>query len=498
MSGSAAAFEVKSSRELLSAGPPILRIPDARAAIRDANEAAATRVIVLDDDPTGSQSVHGVPVLTRWSPDDLRWAFDQPGSGFFILTNTRGLAEREAAETVSSVVTAVEQVSAEFGIRYSFITRSDSTLRGHFPLETDVVLGHAARAHDPYDALLIAPAYLAAGRITVDDVHYVGVDDRFVPVGQTSYARDATFGFTSSNIRDYVHEKTGGKVATDSVVSLSLDDIRVGGPARVRDVILGCTNATPVVVNAVDEADLDVVVLGLIEAESAGARVLSRTGPTFVAARLGIAARPPVSRSEIFASGERPGHGLVIVGSHVELTTAQVARLVEKNTELSIVELDVPKLLDPPSAKAEIERCAAALVESVAFSDTLLVTSRVRVDGDDGHASLLIAQTVSHALSTLAQQLVSATGIAWVLAKGGITSSDIATEGLQIRRALVVGQLFPGIVSVWVNQSEDSERLRGLPLIVFAGNVGDETTLLRAVDILRSPTPSESHEGGSR
>jgi uncharacterized protein YgbK (DUF1537 family) len=495
MSGSAAALEERSARDLLSAGPPVLRIPEARATIRGANQAGGTRVIVLDDDPTGSQSVHGIPVLTRWRADDLRWAFQQPTDGFFILTNTRGLAEDEARATVSEVVTAVEQVSAELGIRYSLITRSDSTLRGHYPLETDVVLDHARRTSEPYDALLIAPAYLAAGRITVDDVHYVRAGDRFVPVGQTGYARDATFGFASSDIRDYIAEKTSGVISADSVVSLGLDDIRIGGPARVRDVILSCTNATPIVVNAVDASDLDVVVLGLIEAEAAGARVLSRTGPTFVAARLGIVDRDPVSRQEIFASGERLGHGLIIVGSHVELTTAQVDRLVKGTPELSIVELDVPKLVDPRSATAELTRCAAALAESVTESDTLLVTSRARIDGDDGHASLVIAQNVSHALSTLTQGLVSTTPIAWVLAKGGITSSDIATEGLSIRRATVAGQMFPGIVSVWVNQSDGADGLHGLPLIVFAGNVGDESTLLRAVRILASRDSHESDEG---
>jgi len=338
------------SRELLAAGPPVLRIPDARNRIHDANQQAGTRVIVLDDDPTGSQSVHGIPVLTRWNPDDLRWAFDQGTDGFFILTNTRGLTEHDARATVSAVMTVVDEVSRAAGIRYSVITRSDSTLRGHYPLETDLVRGLATRAGKPVDALLIAPAYLAAGRVTVDDVHYVGVGDRFVPVGQTDYARDATFGFTSSDIRDYIVEKTSGEVSADSVVSLSLDDIRLGGPSRVRDVILSCRNATPVIVNAIDASDLDVVALGVIQAEAAGARVLSRTGPSFVAARLGIADREPVSRREIFAAGERPGHGLVIVGSHVDLTTTQVSRLIEGSPELAIVELDVPKLVDPTSA----------------------------------------------------------------------------------------------------------------------------------------------------
>jgi uncharacterized protein YgbK (DUF1537 family) len=76
-----------------------------------------------------------------------------------------------------------------------------------------------------------------------------------------------------------------------------------------------------------------------------------------------------------------------------------------------------------------------------------------------------------------------------VLAKGGITSSDIATNGLEIRRATVVGQLFAGIVSVWLNEGDDQHGLKGLPYVVFAGNVGGETTLSEAVGILRGSGP---------
>jgi len=479
------AEEVRNADELLAAGPPVLRIPDARLQIREANAATRTWVIVLDDDPTGSQSVQGVPVLTGWTPDDLHWAFDQPANGFFILTNTRGLNEDEARSTVADVAEVIDRVATELGAHYTLITRSDSTLRGHYPLETDVLIDLARSAGKPYDALLIAPAYIAAGRVTEADVHYVRTGSSFVPVGQTNYAQDATFGFTSSNLRDYVQEKTHAAVSSHDVLSLSLEDIRVGGAQRVRDVIRSCKNATPIVVNALEEADLDVVVLGLILAEAEGARVLSRTGPSFVAARLGIKGRAPLSHDEVFAAGERPGNGLVVVGSHVELTTRQVSRLQRDVGDLATIELDVPKLLDPAQADEEMARCGDALVAALQRTDALLVSSRQQVVGDSGHSSLVIAQTVSHALVTLTARAVDEVPLKWVLAKGGITSSDVATEGLEIRRATVAGQLFPGIVSVWVHEGDNGRSLKGLPYVVFAGNVGDESTLTGAVRILR-------------
>ena len=456
-----------------------------RSRIRQANADSKVWTIVLDDDPTGSQCVQGVPVLTRWAPEDLKWAFSQDAQGFFILTNTRALNEEDARTLLIDVARSIERASEAAQSTYSLITRSDSTLRGHFPLETDVLVDLAKSRGTPYDAMLMAPAYIAAGRITSSDVHYVADGGYFVPVGQTVYARDATFGFVSSNLRDYVEEKTAGAISAGDVVSLSLEDIRVGGAERVRDVLLTCRDASPVIVNAVTEFDLDVVALGLIEAEKSGVRVVSRTGPSFVAARLGLADPLPLTHAEIFAKGTRTGNGLVVVGSHVELTTRQVARMIADCADFETVELNVPLLLDPEQAPAELARCEKDLLAALRHSDAMLVSSRDLVVGSSGDSSLIIAQTVSAALSQLSARAVAEVPVKWVLAKGGITSSDVATDGLNIRRAMVAGQLFDGFVSVWVHQGGDDDHLDGLPYIVFAGNVGDETSLAKAVTIMR-------------
>ncbi|RFA23530.1 four-carbon acid sugar kinase family protein [Subtercola boreus] len=475
----------RSVAELLQSAPEPRVVPDARSSIRAANRSAGSWVIVLDDDPTGTQAVHGIPVLTRWSDDDLRWAFGHPTHGFFILTNTRGLNDAEAKSVVQEIAAAIARTAAAGGQRYTLITRSDSTLRGHYPLETDVLADLARTAGEPFDALLLAPAYIAAGRVTADDTHFVTVGETVVPVGETNYARDATFGFRSSNLADYVEEKSAGAIVAADVRSLTLDDIRTGGPERVRDILLSCSDGVPVIVNALADSDLDIVALGLVLAEEAGARVLCRTGPSFVAARLGVADRGPLSHAEIFAAGDRAGHGLIVVGSHVELTSRQVATLMRDVPAIASVELDVPRLLDAASAAREVERCTLALVEALRESDAMLVSSRQEITGDSGHSSLVIAQAVSKALVEATENAVAKVDVAWVLAKGGITSSDVATDGLRIERAEVVGQLFPGIVSVWLNDSAEQPRLSGLPYVVFAGNVGDGNSLARAVELLR-------------
>jgi uncharacterized protein YgbK (DUF1537 family) len=485
--GAAAVIGGRSLSEILVGAPSVLEIPDARARIRAANAASGTWVVVLDDDPTGSQSVHGVTELTRWRPDDLSWAFDQPTGTLFILTNSRSLGEPQAAAIVADVASAVAAAADRAGISYVLVARGDSTLRGHFPLETDVLQDLARRAGHPYDAVLVAPAYLEAGRITVGDVQYVGTGDRFLPVGATEYASDASFGFRSSDLREYVEEKTKGRYAAEDVLHLTLEDIRLGGPARVGEILRGARHGAPIVVNAAEPADLDVVVLGLLDAEAAGTRVLYRAGPTFVSARSGADVRAPLRRAEIFAKRDVDGHGLVVVGSHVPLTTRQVGRLLESGG-IEPVELDVPALLDPDLAGRELERCNRELEARLLTGDALLVTSRRRVDGDTSRASLDIARAVSAALVEVTRRVVASSQVAWVLAKGGITSSDIATQALGIARATVIGQLFPGTVSVWVHEGGEGSDLHGLPYVVFAGNVGDEDSLAAAVSILRGPS----------
>jgi uncharacterized protein YgbK (DUF1537 family) len=87
---------------------------------------------------------------------------------------------------------------------------------------------------------------------------------------------------------------------------------------------------------------------------------------------------------------------------------------------------------------------------------------------------------VSDALISLVQHLAVAPR--YLIAKGGITSSDIATQGLGVRRALVLGQALPG-VPVW--QLGVEARFPGLGYVVFPGNVGADTALAELIAALR-------------
>ncbi|RYP47567.1 hypothetical protein DL769_011304 [Monosporascus sp. CRB-8-3] len=145
---------------------------------------------------------------------------------------------------------------------HSGVLRGDSTLCGHFPLEPEAaedVLGIA-------DAWLLCPSFLQGGRYTIEDVHYVAEGRAFAPATQTQFARDASFGYKSSNLRDYVVEKSNGNIAPEKATSLGLETIRRGGTDAVLDQLLGVAKGTVVIVNAAAEEDVDLLILAFLKA----------------------------------------------------------------------------------------------------------------------------------------------------------------------------------------------------------------------------------------
>ncbi|WP_205328400.1 four-carbon acid sugar kinase family protein [Glycomyces sp. YM15] len=438
----------------------------------------ASVLVVLDDDPTGTQSVAGLPVLTRWDPADLDWAFATGANAVYVLTNTRSLDPDTAEQRNREVAAAALAAAGRAGKRLTFVSRSDSTLRGHFPLETDV-LTEAIEAHGgaaPAFTLLV-PAFPDAGRITVRGVHYWVVDGEATPVGDTPFAQDATFGFRSSDLREWVAEKTGGRVSAADVAALTVDIIRAGAEA-VADFLRALSEGTIVAVDAVDETDMRVLAVALHRLEREGVQALLRVGPPYVRAHIGQDIAAPVTPDRIEFANERGG--LVVVGSHVPLTTAQLAALREARPDTATVELDVHRLIDD-RRDAHLDAQAAAVAGALAGGTVIVHTTRELVTGRDGDESLAIARQVSSGVVELVARVLELAPPRFVIAKGGITSSDTASEALRIRRARVIGPMLPGIVSLW--QPEDGPAL-GIPYIVFAGNVGSTDSLAQVVGVL--------------
>ena len=463
--------------------PPARVEPDARRRIRQGLAEAGRRIAVLDDDPTGSQTVHDVDVVTVFEPDELAAGLSEAGSTCFVLTNTRSLPEADAVELNTRIGRMLFELADRLDAPIGVVSRSDSTLRGHVIAEVRGL--DAARREVTgrgFDGVLLAPAYFEAGRFTAGDVHWARVGADVLPVSETEFARDATFGYAASDLRDFVASKSGGAVRPGDVLRITLEDIRLGGPGRVAEVLAGVTGGRFVVVNAVEYADLEVVVLGLLEAEAAGRCFLCRSGPSLVQPLAGLDPQGPLGASDIWAAGHPGGHGLVVVGSHVGLTSRQVA-VARDRGGLAGIELDVAAVADPARRDGHVAEATRLVVSALDHSDVLLVTSRELRRGRDAAESLEISRRVSAAVTEVVRGALPAKP-AWVVAKGGITSHDVAVRGLGIRRATVLGQLFPGLVSVFRPVDAAPEAV-GIPYVVFAGNVGDETTLASVVDRFR-------------
>lgn len=466
---------------------PSLVVPDARARIRQARAAEGRRTAVLDDDPTGSQTVHDVTLVTVLQADEYATALAPPGATCFVLTNSRSLTAERAAQVTTDVAADILSVSAGLGGPVDLVSRSDSTLRGHVVEEIDALLvAHRRATGTEVDGVLFVPAFFEAGRFTAGDVHYATVDGVPTPVSTTEFARDTSFGYTTSDLRHFLAERSGGRIAADDVRSIGLADIRQGGPDRVAEILASVTGGAYVVVNATEDADLDVVVLGLIEARRRGRTFVHRTGPSFVRALAGVDPRPPLTPTDIWPEGGRPRHGLLVVGSHVGLTNDQVDAVLRRRRMVP-VELSAPALLDPGEREAHVMAAAAAVARGLADSDVLLMTSRALLRAEGPEANLAIARTVSASLTAVVRRALAARP-AWVVAKGGITSHDVAVHGLGIRRATVLGQVRPGLVSV-VRPVEAAPGAVGLPYVIFAGNVGDVGTLAQAVELVAGTGP---------
>ena len=452
-----------------------------------AKAAARTGVVlvVLDDDPTGTQSIAGLPVLTRWEEADFGWAFGQQAPAVYVLTNTRSLDPASAAERNREIVSNALFAAAVMDTPIAFVSRGDSTLRGHFPLETDVIAETLLeRADQKIDGIVIVPAFPDAGRITIGGIHYMRGAAGLTPVADTEFARDATFGYSHSDLREYVEEKTEERILAGEVVLLDLNVIRAGS-AAIAAVLAPVRNGTPIVVDAVSENDLRLLSLGLIEAEESGKTFLYRVGPPLVRARIGQEQREPLTSAEIYGpTGSVAVGGLIVVGSHVGVTTRQLAALTATRSLARTLELDIDQIIDPLRAGDHISQIVAGAVAGLAEGDVVIHTSRTLRRSTDPDESLEISRRVSAAVVTTVQLILAAHPPRFVIAKGGITSSDVATHGLGIRRAIVRGPMLPGIVSLWEPVGGPAA---GIPYIVFAGNVGDDESLAKVVTTLESP-----------
>lgn len=444
--------------------------------IREKIASAKYKIVILDDDPTGTQTAKNLPVLTHWSVEALQDELVRDFPAFYILTNSRSLPTAQACELAKVIGRNLSSASKQTGVETVVISRSDSTLRGHFPQEVDSMAATLGIADLPY---LLLPFFLEGGRYTIGDIHYVREGCKLVPAAQTQFARDAVFGFTRSNLKEWVEEKTEGKIKAAEVHSITIEDIRLGGPIRVASLLSKIPDNSACIVNFADYRDMEVFVSALVDLEVKGKQFLYRTAASFVRTRTGLEHNSlPLTRSEL--KNDNANGGLFVIGSYVEKTSSQLQALLLQ-TDIAGIEVKVDALLSNSTRYDEIMRVVDLTTGCLAKGcDCAIYTSRELVTGNSEESNLDIGKTVSDCLI----EIVSAIKLqpSYLVAKGGITSSDIATKALGIKRAMVIGQPLPG-VPAWRLGTE--ARFPGMSYIIFPGNVGEEDSLVQLKELLQ-------------
>jgi len=429
------------------------------------------KIIVLDDDPTGSQTVHGCLLLMRWDVETLRLGLVDDSPIMFVLTNTRALTPEAADAVTREVCRNLKEAIAQVELQeWLVVSRSDSTLRGHYPVETDAI----AEELGPFDAHFLAPAFFEGGRTTRESVHYLNVQGVDTPVHETEFARDSVFAYHHSYLPDYVAEKTAGRIAASEVERFLLADLR-GDRGVLETRLMALANNQCCAVDGAVQADLDRFAAAVLAAAGHGKRFLFRSAASILTS---LAALPPQPvAAESMAEYVRDGRsGVAIVGSHVQKTTEQLSNLL---AEPGVVGIEVPvaDLLTGERSAVAAALCDRALAEvtqaRAAGKTPVIYTSRQELTFDSIAVRLEFGQAVSALLMAIERQLPR--DIGYLISKGGITSNDTHSDGLALRSARLLGQILPGVSMVKAPPTHP--RFPNLPVVLFPGNVGDAMAL---------------------
>ncbi|GAB1538510.1 four-carbon acid sugar kinase family protein [Scytonema sp. NUACC21] len=440
------------------------------------------KIIVLDDDPTGSQTVHSCLLLMRWDVDTLRLGLQDDSPIFFVLTNTRALPPDKAASVTKEVCRNLKQAIEAEGIHdFLVVSRSDSTLRGHYPIETDAI----AQELGPFDAHFLVPAFFEGGRITRDSVHYLIIDGVPTPVHETEFARDSVFGYHHSYLPKYVEEKTQGRISADSVERFLLADIRTGSWERLKKL----NNNQCAVVDGETQADLNSFAQDVLAAASEGKRFLFRSAASILTALAALPPQPIAAENMAqYVRGGKPG--AVIVGSHVRKTTEQLKMLLQEEGTTGI-EVDVKQLVEKSPNESITLTLLTEVLESVrtvhdAGKTPVIYTSRTELSFQDVETRLQFGIKVSGLLMDIVRGLPS--DIGFLISKGGITSNDVLSTGLALTSARLLGQILAGCSMV--KTPSNHPQFPNLPVVLFPGNVGDAHALATVYQRLSKMTQS--------
>ena len=396
------------------------------------------KMVVLDDDPTGIQTVHGCLLITRWDEESVRLGFQDSEPFFYILTNTRAMTREDAEQVTREAMEMVVKVNQDYGYQLIIVSRSDSCLRGHFPLETDVMRQCLVEhGYSVYEKTPFCPAFIEAGRVTIDGIHYMRDGKQLIPVSQTEFARDNVFAYHTSILTEYIKEKGANPDDYEIVDAESYDELYRFARHLTSDILPQTSDLRP-----------------------HPSAIVIRSSSSLPKAISSISDQPLLDRSIL----KQEGVGCFIVGSHVKKTTLQLEQLLQAEGTCAI-EVDVQRILDDSALLMSETLDTIRQVVEIGLTP-VVYTSRQEIRLDDADQRQHLGQQVSDFLVDIVYRLPFTPS--YLVGKGGITSHDILTKGLGIRSARVLGQVIPSVPCVMAPH---------FPYIIFPGNVGNEDSL---------------------
>ncbi|MGB7563917.1 MAG: four-carbon acid sugar kinase family protein [Prochlorococcaceae cyanobacterium] len=453
---------------------------------------AHPKIVVFDDDPTGSQTVHGCPLLLRFDRASLLEGLRDPSPLLFLLTDSRALGPQQARLRVAAIARELLAAAREAGLigadqgggaGWLLVSRGDSTLRGHFPLEAEAIAAELG----PFQATLLVPAFLEGGRTTVDGVHLLDGE----PVHTTAFGRDRLFGFRNSDLPDWVEEKSGGQVPAAAVRRIGLAELEAAaegeqGAHALAQTLQNLRGNPFVVADAVRPRHLEALAAAVWAAQETGAHLMIQSAAGLIQALADLPPQP-LDTLGLAALRRGPEPGAVLVGSHVPLADDQLAALLAE-PECEGVELPVERVLSNlRQARAPDDGLAAELLEAMQGlrrqgRTPVLFTSRGERSCSDPAERRALGAALAELMARTAAALPQ--DLSFVISKGGITTQTLLAEGLAASAVRLEGQLLPGLSMVRL--PADHPHFPLLPLLTFPGNLGEAGTLAQAWRLMAS------------
>jgi len=445
------------------------------------------KIIIFDDDPTGSQTVYGCPLLLNWDQYCLEKAFKHPSQLIFILANTRSLSSTLADKKIREICSSLKKFFLRKGYSkddYFYISRGDSTLRGHGVLEPatlDEELG-------PFHATFHIPAFFEGGRTTEYGIHYLNGK----PVHMTDFGRDKIFGFSTSNLAQWIEDKSGGKIQVENILHLEINQLDMAlenqdGFEFLLSFLSELENNVSVVVDAKLPQHLEILARA-IKIISKEKRFLFRTAASFINSLSGLPPNPK-STSELVSLKSKNVDfeykpGLIMVGSHVQLATDQLEILLKENAcqglEISVSKLaEILVLEECQQFILELECILLSKIETILDNKKVpvLYTTREERQFPSDSERMYFGLALAEFMAILVGKITNKLG--YIISKGGITTQLLLKKGLNLNQVTLKGQILPGLSIVQSNSDHTQ-----LPVITFPGNLGNDLTLLESFRLM--------------